>query len=184
MVQVLQAAAVFLRTRVRSGDDKDGGSRDMRVGDPRHGVCHPRARGHESDAELARDFSMRLGHVHCRPFIAHVDDADAVGVKAHPDRHDVPAAEGKDALDATLLQKPRHEIGNAIWYYFHRPTPIFVGSSLTCLKHRAQELSGSQHWATGGNPGICWPFHSAPHHCCEPPGMILKAVRLSKAVRT
>ena len=54
---------------------------------------------------LSGQLGVSLGHVHRGPFVAHVDDADAMGVEAHPDRHDVAAAESEDALDPTFLQK-------------------------------------------------------------------------------
>ena len=76
----------------------------MRVGDPRHRIGDSRARSHESDAELSCDLSVRLSHMHRGPFIAHIDNADAVHIKAHPDRHDVTAAECKHTLNpATFL---------------------------------------------------------------------------------
>jgi hypothetical protein len=57
--------------------------------------------------------------VHGRALVAHVDDADTFRVEAHPDRHDVPAAQGKHALDAARLEYPCNTSRDAIRRKFH-----------------------------------------------------------------
>src|SRR4051812_19349390 len=66
---------------------------------------------------------MRLGHVHRGPLVADIDDADALGVEPHPDRHDVAAAEREDALHATALQQARDEARHAVGMDHHAAPP-------------------------------------------------------------
>jgi hypothetical protein len=46
---------------------------------------------------------------HCSTFIAHINDANTLDIQAHPDRHDVPAAQGKYAVNIARLEKSRHQ---------------------------------------------------------------------------
>ena len=92
MVQILQAAPILLRARVGPGDDQNRCTRHMRVGDPRHRVGDARPGGDKCHAQLPRQLGVRLRHMHGCPLVAHVDDADAMRVEPHPDRHYVAAA--------------------------------------------------------------------------------------------
>jgi hypothetical protein len=91
----------------------------MRVGDASDGVGDPGPGGDEADAELARQLGMCLRHVDRGPLIAHVDDPDALRVKAHPDRHDVAAAQGKDPVDPACPEKPGDAPGGAVGRELH-----------------------------------------------------------------
>jgi hypothetical protein len=53
---------------------------------------------------------------------------NAMGIKSHPDWHDVSAAERKDPFHAAALQKPRDEIGSAVLRDFHCSTPLVIVS--------------------------------------------------------
>jgi hypothetical protein len=57
---------------------------------------------------------MRLRHVDRGPLVADIDDPDALRIEAHPDRHDVAAAQGEDAVDPACPQKPGDAPGGAI----------------------------------------------------------------------
>ena len=54
VVEVLQAAAVLLRSRVRPGDDQHRCARDVRIGNTGHGIGHTRACRHEGNTQFAR----------------------------------------------------------------------------------------------------------------------------------
>ena len=92
MVQILQSTPILLRARVGAGDDQNRRTRHMRVGDPGHRVGDARPGGHKCHAQLPRQLGMRLRHMHSRPLVAHVDNADPMRIKPHPDRHYVAAA--------------------------------------------------------------------------------------------
>ncbi len=66
-----------------------------------------------------RHLVMGLRHVDGGPLVAHVDDLNALRVEAHPDRHDVAATEGKDALDAPGLEGPGDDGRNAVGRDLH-----------------------------------------------------------------
>jgi hypothetical protein len=46
--------------------------------------------------------------------VAHIDDPDALGVEPHPDRHDVPAAQRENPIDAARLEQPGDASGGAV----------------------------------------------------------------------
>jgi hypothetical protein len=50
---------------------------------------------------------MGMGHVDGSALVAHIDDADAFRIEPHPQRHDVTAAQRKDAVDAARLEATR-----------------------------------------------------------------------------
>jgi hypothetical protein len=102
---VLQRAAILLRARRHAGEDQHRRARDVRVGDARHRVGDAGAGGDQRDAELASQLRVRVGHVDGGALVAHVDDANAFGIDAHPDRHDVAAAKAEYAVDAALAQE-------------------------------------------------------------------------------
>ncbi len=92
MVQILQSTPILLRAWVGAGDDQNRRTRHMRVGDPRHRVGDTWPGGDQCHAQLARQFGMRLRHMHSCPLVAHVDNADPMRIKPHPDWHYVAAA--------------------------------------------------------------------------------------------
>jgi hypothetical protein len=53
-----------------------------------------------------------MGHVNSGTFIAYINQANAVGIQAHPNRHDVAAAQTIDPLDALADQKTCDYIGH------------------------------------------------------------------------
>jgi hypothetical protein len=91
----------------------------MRVGDAGDGVGDPGPRGDEGDAKLADQLGMCLRHVDRGPLVAHVDDPNALCVKAHPDRHDVAAAQGKDPVDPAGPEEPGDAPGRAVGGELH-----------------------------------------------------------------
>ena len=115
MNHVLQRAAVLLGARRRARQHQHRRPRDIGVGDAGHGIGHAGAGGDQRDAEAAGELRFGVGHIDRRAFVAHVDDADAFGVEAHPQRHDVAAAQGVDALDAALLQEARDDGGGGLF---------------------------------------------------------------------
>ena len=86
----------------------------MGVGNTGHGVGDSRPGGNQGHAQGAGKFGVRMGHVDSGPLVAHVDDADALGVQPHPDRHDVAATQGKHPVHTAGLQKARHERGRTV----------------------------------------------------------------------
>jgi hypothetical protein len=86
----------------------------MRIGDAGHGVGHARPGGHQGHAQAAGQLGVGVRHVDRGALVAHVDDADALGVQPHPDRHDVPAAQGEHALDATRLEEAGDDGGGRL----------------------------------------------------------------------
>ena len=78
----------------------------MSVRDAGHRVGDAGTRGHQRDTQAAGQLCVRLRHVHGGALVAHVDDANAFGVGAHPQGHDVPAAESEDPVDPARLQEP------------------------------------------------------------------------------
>jgi len=86
----------------------------MGVGDAGHGVGDAGPGGDQRDAEAAGQLGVRVGHVHGRPLVAHVHDADALGVGAHPQRHDVTAAEREDAVHAASLEEASRHSGGGV----------------------------------------------------------------------
>jgi len=92
----------------------------MRVGDARHGVGHARPGRHHGHAETAGQLGMGMGHVHGGALVADIDDADALGVDAHPHRHDVPAAQAEDPIDAARREETGHDSGGRVRGKMHR----------------------------------------------------------------
>ena len=116
---ILKRAAIFLRARRRSRQHQQRGLGDVRVRDAGHRVGHTRTGGDERDAELAAELAVRVRHVDGRALVAHVDDRDALGIDAHPHRHDVAAAQAENAIDAARLEEARDDGGDAVVREFH-----------------------------------------------------------------
>ena len=57
---------------------------------------------------------MGMGHMHRRPFVAHVDDADSQAGEMVPDGLYMPALKPKDAVDAPCLQRLGDPGGHAL----------------------------------------------------------------------
>ncbi len=102
---VLQRAAVLLLLRRRARQHQHRGARHAGVGDAGHGVGDAGAGGDQRHAEPAGEVGVRMRHVDRGALVAHVDDADALGVEPHPDRHDVAAAQAEHPVDAARLQE-------------------------------------------------------------------------------
>jgi hypothetical protein len=102
---VLQRAAVLLRTRRRARQDQHRGACHVRVGDAGHRVRHPRPGGDQRHAEAAGELGVGVRHVDRGALVAHVDDADALGVQPHPGGHHVAAAQCEHAVNATGLEE-------------------------------------------------------------------------------
>ena len=64
-----------------------------------------------------------MRHIHRGAFVAHIDDAYALGVRAHPNRHDVAAAQAEDAIDAACFEETRNHTRSRVhaeWGGCHR----------------------------------------------------------------
>lgn len=101
---VLQSPPVFLRTRRRARKHEHRGASHVGIRYAGHGIGHPGAGRDQRNPHLPRQLGMGVGHVDGGSLIAHVDDADALGVQPHPQGHDVTATQGKDAVDAPGLE--------------------------------------------------------------------------------
>ena len=84
----------------------------MRIGNASDGVGHTWARSDQCHAQAVGQFGLCMGHVNSGTFIAYINQANAVGVQAHPNRHDVAAAQTIDPLDALADQKTCDHIGH------------------------------------------------------------------------
>ena len=102
---VLQGSPVFLRARrgTRQHQHRDPGH--VGVGDTGHGVGDARTCSHQGHTKSAVQLGLGVRHVDGGPLIAHINDADALCVQAHPDRHDVSAAQPVHTLHAAAAQK-------------------------------------------------------------------------------
>ena len=100
---ILQRAQIGLSARGAAADHQNWRSSERGVGDPRDRVGHARAGRHHRDAQVAREFSVGVGHVNRRDFMANIDDADAKLSGMVPNGLDVPTLQTKDAIDAARL---------------------------------------------------------------------------------
>ena len=123
-VHVLQPAAILLRLRIAARQNEDRRARHMGVGDAGHGVGESGPGRDERHAEFACQFRMGLRHMDRRALVTHVDDADPLGVDAHPHRHDVAAAQSEDAFHAARFQHARDDRGGAVVRDFHGTAPV------------------------------------------------------------
>ena len=115
VVQVLQSPAVVLRGGRGAREHQHTGTGHMRIGNAGDGVGHTRSCGHQCHTQAVRQFGFCMGHVNSGTFIAHIDETDAVGVQAHPNRHDVTAAQSIDPFNALADQKPGDQVGNRMF---------------------------------------------------------------------
>jgi hypothetical protein len=111
---VLQRSPVLLPAGRQTRDDEDGRPCDVGVGDARHRVGHAGPGGDQRHPEPAGQLGVGVGHVDGGPFVAHVDDPDPLPVEAHPDRHDVPATEPEDAVNAPGFEEMGDEGRRAV----------------------------------------------------------------------
>ena len=98
----------------------------------------------------ARQLGMHVRHVDGRALIAHVDDADALCVNLHPQRHDVAAAESEHTVDAARGEKARDDGGRRVGSYRGRhdvrvAVGILMQAALPAmLRAFASDLNGEQ----------------------------------------
>ncbi len=107
MRDILQRTHICLWARCAPTDQQHRHSCQGSVGDGRDGVRDAWPGRHHGNAELASELSMRVGHVHRGPFVAHIDDPDAELGDMVPDRLNMAALEPENAVDAAGLKKPR-----------------------------------------------------------------------------
>ena len=104
--------------------------------------------------KLARQFGVRMRHVHGGAFVADIDDADAEPRDMVPDRLDMAALQAEDAVDAARLQKARDPgcaglfVGIQILGRGHGPIPLCA--RVLCARAR---LSGRCRRAGGAARG-------------------------------
>ncbi len=131
VVHVLQRPAPLLRVWRHPGQHKQRRTRHVRVGNAGHGIGEAGACGHQRDAKIAGEFGMGLRHMYRGALVAHIDDADAFEIGAHPDRHDVAAAQREYAIHASCPQEPRDNGRAAIVRQLHG---IFLTALLRIAK--------------------------------------------------
>ena len=79
------------------------------VGNAGHCISHSRARSDQGNTQSFCELGMGMRHVHGGALVAHVNDADALRIGAHPNRHDVAAAQGEDPVHPLCAQIPRDD---------------------------------------------------------------------------
>ena len=106
---ILQSPAVLLPAWWRTREHEQRRARRVGVRDPCHRVCHPGTGRHQRNPQAPAQLAISVCHVNRRPFVSNIDDLNTLGVEAHPDRHDVPAAKREHPIDPARLQKSRDQ---------------------------------------------------------------------------
>ena len=110
VIHLLQRALAQLAERTLATEDENRRVRAPSVCDPRHTIGHTGARGDRRDTDLPGVAARPgIGGVRRGLLVANVDDPDALVEAAVVERHDVPARQCEEHLDAGLLEGARRE---------------------------------------------------------------------------
>ncbi len=101
----LQRPEVVLRSRRAAADQQHRHAFELRVGHRGHAIGDAGPRRHHGDTHAARQYRVRMRHVHGGAFVAHVDDSHAAYPELVPDRLDVAALQAEDTVDAARDQE-------------------------------------------------------------------------------
>ena len=105
VVHLLEAARQLLADEVAPTENEHRRVREVGVHDGRDRVRHPRCRSDGGHTEPTGEPRVCLGGVARRLFMPHVDNADTLFDAAIEYRHDVPAGEGEERIDAFGLER-------------------------------------------------------------------------------
>src|SRR5215831_15852795 len=120
MGDVLKRAHIGLGARGAAADQQNGHAGEPCIRHRRNGVGDAWPRRYHRDTELPRELTVSMSHMHGRPFVANVYNADTVASNVVPNWLNVTTLQTKNSIDSPCLEKSRNPCR----------TTVFAGSEV------------------------------------------------------